>query len=364
MLYQIALTRIHGVGTALGRQLFTYFGSAEAIFKEKERLLEKIPGIGTRTALEIKNPEVLEQAEAELAFMGKNRIKGLFINDEQYPYRLRECPDAPLLLYTKGNIDLNKTHIVSIVGTRNATSYGRELTEQFVADLGAAIPDVLIISGLAFGIDICSHRAALKNKLSTVGVLAHGLDRIYPGVHKSTAIAMLEQGGLLTDYPSGTNPDRSNFVRRNRIVAGLADATIVVESAEKGGSLITADLAFSYSRDVFSFPGRTNDPMSCGCNKLIRLNKAGLISCATDFISAMCWEERKQPDSVQAELPFSTVEECSDPVLALIRKQGDIQIDELAIRLEIAISELSVHLFELEMEGKIKAIPGGRYRPT
>lgn len=360
MLYQIALTMIHGVGSTLGHQLLAHFGTAEAIFSEKARLLEKLPGIGQKTAAEIKNPAVIAQAEAELSFMEKNDIRGIFFSDEAFPYRLRECADAPLLLYAKGNMNLNPKHIISIVGTRNASSYGRDMTEQLVQDLAQRFPDVYIISGLAFGIDICSHKAALKNKLSTIGVLAHGLDRIYPASHRSTAIQMFENGGLLTDYPSGTNPDRQNFVCRNRIVAGLADATVVVESADKGGSLITADIAFSYSRDVFAFPGKVTDPYSSGCNLLIKWNKAGLITGAADLITAMGWEETV-PKVVQTTLPFEENEEDT-PLTALLRQKKEMHINELAIALEMTISEVSVQLFELEMEGKIKALPGGRYQ--
>lgn len=360
MLYQIALTMIYGVGYAHSRQLLEHFGTARNIFLEKERLLERVPGIGHKTAAEIKNPEVLRRAEAELSYMEKNAINAVFFTDEHYPHRLRECADAPLVLYSKGNVDLNRKRIVSVVGTRNATAYGRDMTEQLILELAAALPDMQIISGLAFGIDICAHKAALKNNLSTIGVLAHGLDRIYPSVHCGTAVAMMEKGGLLTDFPSGTNPDRPNFVKRNRIVAGLADATVVVESAERGGSLITADIAFSYSRDVFAFPGRSKDPLSKGCNKLIKLNKAGLITCAADLIEAMGWDDK--PNSpVQAQLSFLE-EEDDNPVTSLIRKKKEIHINELAIELEVTISELTVLLFELEMEGKIKALPGGRYR--
>lgn len=359
MLYQIALTMIHGVGCVHSRQLVEHFGTAQAIFSEKERLLERVPGIGPKTAAEIRNPRVLRLAEEELSFMEKNKIDAAFITDEHYPYRLKECADAPLLLYSKGKVDLNSQRVVSIVGTRNATAYGRDTTERLVHELGAAHPDIQIISGLAFGIDICAHKAALKERLSTVGVLAHGLDRIYPSAHRSAAVAMLENGGLLTDYPSGTNPDRPNFVKRNRIVAGLADAVVVVESAEKGGSLITANIAFSYSRDVFSFPGKVTDPLSTGCNKLIRLNKAGLITSAADLIAAMGWEDKpKQP--VQTRLAFPEPED-DNPLIALIRQRKEIHINELAIALEITIAELSVQLFELEMDGKIKALPGGRY---
>ncbi len=358
MLYQIALTMIHGVGYTHGRQLLEYFGSAEAVFAEKERLLEKVPGIGVKTAAEIKRPEVIARAEKELEFIQKNNIKGLFITDEEYPARLRECADAPLFLYAKGTMDLNAKQVISIVGTRNATPYGRDHTECLIADLSKAFPDILIVSGLAFGIDICAHKAALRNNLPTVGVLAHGLDRIYPNVHRSTAIDMLDNGGLLTDFPSGTNPDKQNFVKRNRIVAGLSDATIVIESAEKGGSLITADIAFSYSRDVFSIPGRTTDPQSSGCNKLIRENKAGLITSAHDLIAAMRWEE-PEVKSLQKELPF--MEEDDNPVIAVIRQHKEIHINDLAIQLDTTISELTLLLFELEMEGKIRALPGSRY---
>lgn len=362
MLHQIALTMIYGVGYAHSRQLLEHFGTARDIFMEKEKLLERIPGIGPKTAAEIKNPDVLRRAEKELAFMEKNKIDAAFISDEHYPARLRECADAPLLIYSKGKMNLNCPRIVSVVGTRNATAYGRERTEQLIHDLGAAFPDMLIISGLAFGIDICAHKAALKHNLSTIGVLAHGLDRIYPAVHRNTAVEMLEDGGLLTDYPSETNPDRPNFVKRNRIVAGLADAVVVVESAERGGSLITADIAFSYSRDVFSFPGKTTDALSKGCNKLIRLNKAGLITCTADLISAMGWEDApKHP--VQTQLTFAEPED-TNPVTALIRQRKEIHINELAIALDIPIAELSVQLFELEMDDKIKALPGGRYKCT
>jgi len=351
---------IHGVGNTYARHLVEALGSAEAVFLEKSKLLEQIPGIGKKVAAEVKRPELLKRAESELEFMHKHGIRGVFFTDSDYPNRLNECPDAPSILYFKGNTDFNKHRVVSIVGTRNVSSYGNEMTERFIADLSASFPDIQIISGLAYGIDICAHRSALKNNLSTIGVLAHGLDRIYPLQHKATAIEMMESGGLLTDFMSGTNPDRPNFVMRNRIVAGLSDATVVVESADKGGSLITADMAFSYARDVFAFPGRVDDLHSKGCNKIIRQNKAGLITSASDFIEAMGWEERKA-SSVQAELLFSEDEDNSG-ILAIIRKEKDIHIDMLAVKMKISVSELSVQLFDLEMNGLIKALPGGRYK--
>lgn len=226
-IYQIGLTMINGVGDILARHLLEALGDAEAVFTEKRQSLEKIPGIGDSIITEIKRADVLLRAEKELAFAQKNGISIYFLKDMNYPERLRECPDAPVLFYFKGNADLNAAHIISVVGTRRASAYGQEVTERLLRDLSVIFPDLLVVSGLAYGIDICAHRNALKNQLPTVGVLAHGLDRIYPPVHRSTAVEMLERGGLLTDFPSGTNPDRQNFIRRNRIVAGLADATIV-----------------------------------------------------------------------------------------------------------------------------------------
>ena len=233
---------INGVGDILARHLLEALGDAEAVFTEKRQSLEKISGIGDSIITEIKRADVLLRAEKELAFAQKNGISIYFLKDMNYPERLRECPDAPVLFYFKGNADLNAAHIISVVGTRRASTYGQEVTERLLRDLSVIFPDLLVVSGLAYGIDICAHRNALKNQLPTVGVLAHGLDRIYPRA-SLYGVEMLERGGLLTDFPSGTNPDRQNFIRRNRIVAGLADATIVIESAEKGGSLITADIA-------------------------------------------------------------------------------------------------------------------------
>ena len=300
-IYQIGLTMINGVGDILARHLLEALGDAEAVFTEKRQSLEKIPGIGDSIITEIKRADVLLRAEKELAFAQKNGISIYFLKDINYPERLRECPDAPVLFYFKGNADLNAAHIISVVGTRRASAYGQEVTERLLRDLSVSFPDLLVVSGLAYGIDICAHRNALKNQLPTVGVLAHGLDRIYPPVHRSTAIEMLDRGGLLTDFPSGTNPDRQNFIRRNRIVAGLADATIVIESAEKGGSLITADIAFSYGRDVYAFPGRVTDINSKGCNSLIRQNKGGLITCADDLIMAMRWDVAQKTDALPVQ---------------------------------------------------------------
>lgn len=366
-IYQIGLTMINGVGDILARNLLQAAGDAETVFAEKRQLLEKIPGIGSVLAAEIKRPGVLVQAEKELSFIEKNHISCFFYTDDNYPKRLRECPDAPVLFYFKGNADLDAARIISIVGTRNATDYGRELTETLIRDLSATFPDMLIVSGLAYGIDICAHRNALRNNLSTIGVLAHGLDRIYPSSHRNTAVEMLEKGGLLTDFPSETQPDKPNFLKRNRIVAGMADATVVIESAEHGGSLVTADIAFSYGRDVFSFPGRVNDLHSKGCNGLIRQNKAGLITSAADLVSALRWDvpvKGQIKAAVQAELFFTdnSSSVSSSPVVDLIRAHKEIHINQLAVLMNMPVQQLSALLFELEINGIVKTLPGSVYK--
>ena len=347
-IYQIGLTMINGVGDILARHLLQALGEAEAVFTEKQQLLGRIPGIGSNIAAEIKRPEILQRAEKELAFIEKNNISCYYLTDTDYPVRLRECPDAPILFYFKGNTNLDATRIISIVGTRNATEYGRELTESLIKDLAKVIPDLLVVSGLAYGIDICAHRNALYNRLPTVAVLAHGLDRIYPSCHRNTAVEMLESGGLLTDFPSGTEPDRPNFLRRNRIVAGISDCTIVVESAEKGGSLVTADIAFSYGRDVYSFPGRVGDSHSKGCNNLIRQNKAGLITSADDLLSALCWDIQAGATPVQTELFFAEAETFiseQNPVLAIMRTRNEIHINELGLQQLTHVQYFFIKLF-------------------
>ncbi|MDR1980624.1 MAG: DNA-processing protein DprA [Tannerellaceae bacterium] len=364
-LYQIGLTMINGVGDIMGRQLLQTLGSAEAIFAEKRSTLERIPGIGSVIAANIKNPDVLRCAEKELAFIEKNGITCYFITETGYPKRLRECADAPVLLYYRGNTDLNALRIVSLVGTRSATDYGKSLTEKLISELAALFPGLLIISGLAYGIDILAHRAALKHQLPTVAVLAHGLDRIYPFVHTGTATDMLTHGGLLTDFPSHTTPDKMNFVKRNRIVAGLSDATIIIESAEKGGSLITADLAFSYGRDVYAFPGKVTDTCSQGCNRIIRQNKAGLITSAADFVSAICWDVEGKPQPSPPQMPSLFAGKEKDEhlrIITMLREKNELHINQLAIEMDMPVYRLSTLLFELEMNNVVKAIPGSMYK--
>ena len=277
LLYHIALTSIPNIGSITAKKLIAYTGSVSQIFNDKKSTLEKIPGIGAFNAQNIiQNKDfALNLAQHELSFIEKHNINALTYLEDNFPKRLIQCEDGPLVIFSNGEFNFNSQKVISIVGTRNATDYGKEFCENLIFDLMPHKP--LIVSGLAFGVDICAHKSAIKNNLPTIGVLAHGLDRIYPAIHTSTAKQMLENGGLVTEFRSGTNPDRENFPKRNRIIAGLSDLTIVIESSKKGGSLITADLANSYNRDVFALPGRINDTQSEGCNALIKQNKAHLI---------------------------------------------------------------------------------------
>jgi DNA processing protein len=365
-IYLIGLTLLKGIGDTLARQLLQYFGNeAKEIFAAKKQTLEKIPGIGASKAEAIlqSKAEALRGAEKELAFVDRKKLRLFSITDEDYPVRLRECLDAPVVFYYKGSADLNVPYVLSVVGTRNATEYGEKLTVQLLKELSETLPGLLVVSGLAYGIDICAHRSAMKFGLPTVGVLAHGLDRLYPSPHRKAAIEMLEKGGgLLTDFVSETIPGRENFLQRNRLIAGLSDATIVVESAKKGGALITADIAFSYGREVYTFPGRVSDRYSEGCNRLIQINKAGLITSARDLVEALNWDlKEKKTAPQQSRLAFAN-ELPQSPVLDAIAEKKQIQINELSMLLDIPVHQLSPLLFELELAGHIRAIPGGAYR--
>lgn len=361
--YQIALTQITGIGVIHARNLMQAVGDEEAVFKESPRILKKIPRISQRLIDEIRNPDVLRKAEAELLFVEKNNLRLLFFTDAEYPSRLNNCIDAPILLYVKGDADFNREKAISIVGTRNATPYGQKFCENFIALLSAKYPDLLVISGLAYGIDICAHRAALQSNLSTVAVLGHGLDRIYPNLHRKTAIDMLDNGALLTEFPSNTNPDRHNFVRRNRIVAGMADAVIVIESGEKGGSLITAEIANSYFREVFAVPGRTSDSASKGCNNLISHNKAVLLQNVDDFIAQMNWGSSAKPSVPKQKELFLNLTEDEERIFNALNKSAEgIHVNMLGIELNMPVSELFFALLELEMKNVVQALPGGIYK--
>ncbi len=363
-LYQIALTQIKGVGVAHARELVRAMGSEEAVFKGDARRLEAIPRISRRLIQEIRNPDVLRRAEKELAFVDKNQLKLLFFTDDLYPRRLANCIDAPILLYAKGNTDFNHEKTISIVGTRNSTRYGEGFCKDFISEIAASFPDVQIVSGLAYGIDICAHRAALQNGLSTVAVLAHGLDRVYPRPHRQTAIDMLDNGALITEFPSDTNPDRHNFVKRNRIVAGMSDAVIVIESPKKGGSLITADIANSYFREVFALPGRVGDKISDGCNRLISDNKAVLLQSTESFITHMGWVLSEKQDEPRQTQLFTDLSEEELAVVGLLSHAGTMQVNMMSIELNIPVSELFMILLELEMKALVEALPGGMYGLT
>ena len=355
LLYQIALTLIPNIGDVRAKALLEHFGEAEKIFKATKSNLENIEGIGTIAANSIKYFNDFKLCEDEIAFIEKNKISPLFITDENYPQRLLNCYDSPTMLYYKGNADLNISKIISVVGTRTNSDYGKSVCDKLIEDL--ATENILVVSGLAFCIDTIAHKASLKNNLKTVGVLAHGLDKIYPAQNKSLAKEMLSQGGLLTDFMSGTNPDRQNFPRRNRIVAGICDALIVIESSAKGGSLITAELANSYNKDVFAIPGRVNDSRSEGCNYLIKNNKSLLITCADDLMHIMNWKATPSKVKKQRELFIElTAEERI--IVDILQAQENIQIDQLYFKSGLSSSAVAQALLMLEMQGIVSALPG------
>lgn len=360
-LYQIGLTKINGIGDIIARNLLDIIGDEEEIFKSTRKSLLTIKGISSRLVDEILNPNVLKEAESELNFIEKNNIQTFFIKDETYPYRLKDCTDAPTLLYYKGCKDLNANKIISIVGTRKSTDYGNSFCENFIKEIATYFPDALIISGLAYGIDICAHKYAMIENLPTVGVLAHGLDRIYPSQHRKYAVEMLKNGGLLTEFPSGTEPDKYNFVKRNRIVAGISDATIVVESDVKGGSLITADIANSYNREVFALPGRVTDHASKGCNKLITENKAIMLQNIESFIQQMNWNNSASVIPKQTELFLELTDEEQVIYDALINCENK-HVNQISIETNIPVSQLFFFLLEMEIKNIIKPLPGGVYK--
>lgn len=365
LLYKIALTLVPNIGDATAKNLIAFFGTAEKAFSQSKQKLTQIPGIAEKTASllfsNLANKEVLLRAEKELRFIEENKIDVLFIDDDNYPNRLRYCSDAPVLLYYKGNANLNTDKIISIVGTRTPTDYGMQVTEKLIEDLSES--GALIVSGLAYGIDVQSHQAALKNKLDTVGVVAHGHDRMYPAVHANIARKMEKQGGILTEFISETNPDRENFPKRNRIVAGMCDALVVIETRIKGGSLITAEIANSYNKDVFAFPGRSNDEMSSGCNAFIKRNKAVLIESAADLLYVMNWQENTSSPikkSKQIPLPIN-LSNKEQIVVDAIKEKETMHVDEICFKAGFTTSEVAGLLLQLEFSNIIKSLPGKLY---
>ena len=362
--YTIALTRMTGFNTQMAQQLYRELGCAEAVYGHRADIADVIPDCSPRLAEALKNwDDALKRAAAEMEFITKHGIEALVMNDDNYPARLRECPDAPIIIYYKGNADLNQRRVINMVGTRRCTAYGQDLTRRFISQLKELCPQVLIVSGLAYGIDICTHRQALAVGYETAGVLAHGLDTIYPSSHRQTAAEMVSHGGLLTEYTSLTDPLPNNFRQRNRIIAGMSDATIVIESAYKGGALITARIAQDYGRDVLAFPGAVGAPQSEGCNLLIRDNKAGLITSADDFVSVMGWQidtERTKPIAVERQI-FPDLEPEEQLIVNLLQQTNDLQLNILAVKANLPIGQLNALLFQLEMKGVVKPLAGGIY---
>lgn len=361
LLYKIALSMLPGIGGILARNVVAYVGSAEGVFKESLKSLLKIPGIGEVNARRIKNHNVFPNAEKELKFVRKYGVEVLFYTDKKFPRRLKACVDAPILIYTKGNMNLDEQRIISIVGTRNATDYGKQICDDLIQQFSVRNYKIVVVSGLAYGIDIQAHKSALKYNVPTSAVVAHGLDKLYPSLHTETARKMIENGGLVSDFPSSTKIDPSNFIRRNRIIAGLADATIVVESAAKGGALITAEIASSYNRDVFAFPGRSGDAYSKGCNQLIRNSGAALIENIDDLEYFMGWENDGKENIVQSSL-FIELNPDEEKIVTLLRENGELFIDQISSEMSLPVSRVSATLLNLEFKNVLLALPGKMYK--
>ena len=359
--FKIAFKLIPYVGDIVAKRLIAYCGSLEGVFKENKKSLSKIPGIGNQIASSlansIKSKEIFLRADKELKFIQKFGVKIHFFLDNDYPKRLIHCEDSPVTFFTLGNFDLNSSKVISIVGTRKATPYGKEICKTVIHDLKNSGIEVNIVSGLAYGIDIAAHKASLEEKIPTLGVLAHGLDIIYPSAHRKYAKQMIECGGLCTEFLTETTPDRQNFVKRNRIIAGLADATIVIESDKKGGALITADIANSYNRDVFAFPGRIHDKLSTGTNQLIKTNRAILAESATDIATFMGWETQSKTVSTQSSF-FVDLEPDEKAIADILVKEGNLPIDMISLLCKMPVSKVSATLLSMEFKGIIKCLPG------
>jgi DNA processing protein len=360
MIYIIGLNMIPGIGSITARKLINSVGSAKAVFQEKKSVLRKIPGIGEFITGRISGNSLLDKAEEEIGYIEKNNIKAVYFRDKEYPDRLNQCPDGPIVIYIKGNIDLNTGKFISIVGTRTPTSYGIKITNRFVEEFARRNHNPVIVSGLAYGIDICAHKAALNNHFQTIAVLGHGMKCLYPVVHSSISQKIEKQGALLTDFPSYEKPERNNFIKRNRIIAGLSDATIIIESGTKGGALITADLADSYHRDVFAVPGRVGDTYSSGTNLLIKRNIASLAESCEDIEYMMGWGPKEKSPAIQAEL-FNELPEEEQILLNLIAKEEKMEFDQLCIRSGMPVNKVSAHLLNLEFAGFVETEPGNIY---
>jgi DNA processing protein len=356
--YRIALTQAEHIGGVRARQLLQHFETAKEIFYANPKKLNAINGLGTGKTPLLRSSINEIKIKQELAFIRKHNINPIFITDDNYPKKLRHCPDAPVLLYYKGNVNFNQRKLVAIVGTRNNTDYGLRATEELVEGLRTL--DAVIVSGLAFGIDVIAHRKAVQLGMSTVGVMAHGMDRIYPSQHRHITQSMINNGGLLTEYPSGTAPDRFNFPMRNRIVAGMCDVTVVVETEKRGGAMITAKLAAGYNREVAAFPGRSTDKKSDGCNYLLRTQIAQLITGPEDLLEMMNWENDTRPKVWQPHL-FPDLTDVETKIIATLDGPGSTHVDDICRKTGLPFAELSSNMLQLELNGLIRSIPGKHY---
>ena len=366
LLYNIALTRIGHFSLASALHLYRTLGSGEEIFLHRNEAQDILPDCSPRLIDNLKDwSEPLKRAEVELEFCRNNNIRVLCLGDDNYPKRLEDCADAPLVMYYKGNANLNQSRVINIIGTRHCTTYGADFIRRFIHDLKALCPEVLVVSGLAYGVDINAHQQALAVGYETVGVVAHGLDYLYPAAHKDVAREMVNHGGLLTEFMTCTNADKGNFVRRNRIVAGMSDACILIESAAHGGGMITAGIAFDYGREVFALPGRVGDHFSEGCNNAIRDNKAMLLTSAEDFVKTMGWEDdalriEAQKKGIERQL-FPDLSPEQQRIVDVLTKSNDLQLNQLSVKTGIPIGDITSILFQMEMMGVVKPMAGGNY---
>ncbi len=352
----LALQKAKGVGDIIAKKLIAHCGSAQNVLAEKKGILEKINGIGSMTIRFLYDTKNRIAAEKELSYIQKNNIEVSYFQDDTYPSRLKHCIDGPILLFQDGNISLQNPRVISIVGTRNMTLYGRDFVHQFIEELTPYNP--IIVSGFAYGVDIAAHKSAIKNKLQTIGVLAHGLEQIYPKSHKKFVHQVNENGGFYTEFWHDEDPLRENFLKRNRIVAGMSEATIIIESAKKGGSLVTADIANSYSRDVFAVPGKVTDSLSEGCNNLIKTNKAGILTSAKDLVDALDWElDSKEPKAIQKQL-FVDLPKEEQHIYNYLLKNGKKHIDSIALDCNIPVYKMATLLFNMEMKGVTRPLHG------
>lgn len=361
-LYRIALSMVPGVGNIGAKRILSRAGSAEAVFRMNRESLMKIPGVGTLLADRILDKSVIGKAEKELDYIRRNNITCLFLQDSGFPERLGHCPDAPLVIYARGRLDFDDRKMLSVVGTRRPTPHGLEICRRLIRELGERHTNLVIVSGLAYGIDYCAHETALEGGLATVAVLGHGLRHMYPALHRRMARKIESCGMLLTDFPSWEKPEKNNFIKRNRIIAGLSEATVVVESGARGGALITADLANSYYREVFAFPGRTTDPAAAGCNALIKTHRAALIESHRDLEYQLGWEPSGEVETARGKSLPGELSPEEQRVLKVLESEGDCSADLISYNAQLPVGRVSAILLGLELSGLVLSMPGNCYR--